>query len=72
MNRLNKWAVLAVKLAPLGGALQAMTDSWSTTLEMDVNTAADRREPLPEDRLLDVLAELSSHAQAIAAEGDRA
>jgi hypothetical protein len=76
VNRVNKWGVLAFRTVALagGGALSISdaADSWSTTLELDISTAADRQGPLPDERLSEVLAELVRNAESIAADGDRA
>src|SRR6185436_6046118 len=76
VNRVTKWGVLAFRsVALVGGGASAISgaaDSWATTLELDISTAADRQGPLPAEHLTEVFAELVRNAESIAADGDQA
>lgn len=76
INRLTKWSVAVM----FGGGfiLEPTQISYHETpqqyfacrLELDINTAAGQREPLPRDRVPSILSELMDVAKEIVIEGD--
>jgi hypothetical protein len=79
LNRLSTWSVLLVELVRLSispGTVRADVShqgepALACRLELDVNTPADRTEPLPRDKYRPLLTELAAMAQSIADRGDR-
>ena len=85
VNRLQKWSVVSLKRVELtlGQGLGTTGEPGPSTevirpttlghgcrLELDINTAAEREEPLPKERRVDILEELAELALEIASKGD--
>ncbi len=79
INRLQKWSVsqlqhFSIKMVAGPTATRSqgtMTPGFSACrVELDINSAADRSEPLPTDRLESLYEELVSLGKEIAAQGD--
>jgi hypothetical protein len=78
INRLVAWAALLVmhyRQIMTGHALQApervRQGLHGVLLELDVNTAAERHDAIPQDRLAPLFAELTDLARDLARDGDR-
>ncbi len=75
INRLHSWCLASFRLhvVPAGETLQLpnLPKRFSISLEPDVSTDAEFHEPLPADRVHDLVAELAGLATELAAEGDR-
>jgi hypothetical protein len=78
LNRLNSWVfikgVLFVQAVTAGAPEQAGhqvgPEEYACVLEFDINTPAERTEPLPQDRLQAIFQECARHATNFAAHGD--
>jgi len=77
VNRLSRWSVVQVQefqvqgTVPGGVALvEGAADFQAVRVELDVNTAAERNDALPQDRQLSVFHELTGLVEEIAARGD--
>jgi hypothetical protein len=78
LNRLATWSFLRIVLR-MRGELVGVPDSltqhdeqsaYACSVDFDINTPAEFKEPLPHDRLPQLLAEMARHATDIAALGD--
>ena len=85
VNRLQKWSVVSLKRVeltlgqglgatgepgPSAEVIRPTTLGHGCRLELDINTAAEREEPLPRERRVDILEELAELALEIASQGD--
>jgi hypothetical protein len=75
INRLSRWSVAQVVMAGFviepTQISQEMTKSYAACrLELDMNTDAERREPLPPSETPQIFAELINLAKEIVVEGD--
>jgi hypothetical protein len=78
INRLCNWGVVIAQMARLqlvGGPAQVVVGNEGAALsavrvQMDINTDADRTEPLPSGRMEALLGELLAYAEQIADRGD--
>lgn len=77
INRLSKWSVgllvvdaLAMSASREGGRRERLSEEHKCRVELDINTIAERVEPLPQDRLVAVFEELVALAVEIAEKGD--
>jgi hypothetical protein len=75
VNRLSTWMVANVQMVrdTISGAQlshEVTKTAWIVQLELDINTPADRVDPLPSDKLVDVFGELMDMGREIALEGD--
>ena len=75
VNRLSKWSVGGVRLLRVTLAGRTMTPTITPIehhlhLELDISTAADFQEILPEERIQDVIADLFRGAQEINEHGN--
>ena len=80
LNRLATWSLIQVETVLLAVTPHASADRivrpdagpfHACRLELDVNTPADRRDPLPDERLLEIAAELAEASSSFAERGDR-
>jgi hypothetical protein len=78
LNRLNMWSLARFRFevqaqvlfeSPPAGVLRE--EHWVCMLQLDVNTDAERMEPLPRDMLSKLFHELVGKATEIAEQGDR-
>jgi hypothetical protein len=76
-NRLSKWSVgllvvdaFAMSAARQGGRRDRVSEEHNCRVELDMNTSAERTEPLPNERVLAVFEELVGLAAEIAEKGD--
>ncbi len=78
INRLCNWAVVLAKMAqfqigPAGAQVVMSPNETALTavrLQLDINTDADRVEPLPSDTIRPVCEELVNYGEQIAVRGD--
>lgn len=76
VNRLSKWSVAKQGLARFDLLPEARvslfpsSDTFSCRLELDINTSADYKDNLPENKLTNIFLELIDLAKEIALEGD--
>lgn len=77
INRLSRWGVAQLQeiqiQAGIPGAVAIMegaADFQAVRVELDINTAGERTEPLPQDRQASVFQELTGLAEEIAVKGD--
>ncbi len=76
LNRLATWAAMMFQIqrvAFVGGAppvQQPGRESHAATVDLDINTSADREEPLPRERLGQLFTELTDVALDVATHGD--
>lgn len=76
INRLTKWSVQKLGLGQLGFSPSAKVsifpsyEAFSCRLELDINTSADFKSDLPQDKLMDIFSELVELAKEITVKGD--
>ena len=77
VNRLSKWSVgllvvdaIAMSASRQGGRRERVTEEHKCRVELDMNTSAERTDPLPRDRMIAVFSELVDLAAEIAEKGD--
>ena len=73
INRLSSWNVTTVKLVDVAVEQQAssvLNSHVATRLELDINTAQERIEPLPSVQINDIFQELVAWGREISEQGD--
>jgi len=76
VNRLTKWSVATISgggfvLEPTRISIHEMSQKYfACRLELDINTATERQEPLPRETVPSIFAELVDLAKGIVMEGD--
>ena len=74
INRLSKWSVVTISLQIINPSVRQNFDKISETfacrLELDVNTTADQKDPLPQESLHKLFSELEKFTVEIAEKGD--
>lgn len=77
VNRLSKWAGVVFRITSVVSDLtELLTDvntlnaSYFCIVDEDINTAAERKEPLPQDNLLALYDELIANGMELLTEGD--
>ena len=73
INRLAAWAVMRLELVSITGSAGARRAAglYACRTDVDINTAPSPSQPLPQERLPDLLQEFLDIALQIVAEGDR-